>query len=220
MIEKFCSSEHSVFFLINQGFEYLICSLFDFRNDKEDSPITVADIVQLHNYAIAYLAHKKFPPAVGAKPFWASPSVITAIKPKYMEYLQAIPYRLKILKETPRNNFKDTIVKTVQEGLFKDFDKNKHFLAQPKPVKQDIPLAMDEALCTQYGKMSKEALENIDKSAEANLEHLAALAVIELQFMRGCEIGWGASGGGGQEASQTLKDGKEGDDDDGENNSG
>ena len=34
--------------------------------------------------------------------------------------------------------------------------------------------------------------------------------------MRGCGIGWGASGGGGQEASQTLNDGGEGDDDDGE----
>ncbi len=87
-------------------------------------------------------------------------------------------------------------------------------------MKQDILLAMDKALCKQYGKMSKEALEKIDKSAEANIEHLAALAVIELQFMRGCGIGWGASGGGGQEASQTLKDITEGVDDDGENNSG
>ena len=34
--------------------------------------------------------------------------------------------------------------------------------------------------------------------------------------MRGCGTGWGASGGGGQEASQTLNDGMEGDDDDGD----
>ncbi len=72
----------------------------------------------MHNYAIAYLAHKKFPPAAGAKSFWDHPSVIAAIKPKYVEYLQAIAYRLEILKETPRNNFNDTIVKTVQEGLY------------------------------------------------------------------------------------------------------
>jgi hypothetical protein len=220
MIGKFCSFEHSIFFLINQGFECLICSLFDCRNAKGDSPITAADVVLLHNYAIAYLAHNNIPPTPGAKPFWDHPSVIAAIKPKYVEYLQAIAYRLKILKETPRNNFNDTIVKTVQEGLFKDFDVRKHFLDQPKPVKQDILLAMDKALCQQYGKMSKEALENIDKSAEENIQHLAALAIIELQFMRGCGIGWGTSGGGGKEASQTLADGDSGDDDDGENNGG
>ncbi len=49
---------------------------------------------------------------------------------------------------------------------------------------------MDKDLCKQYEKMSKEALESIDKSAEANIDHLAALAVMELQFMRGCGIGW------------------------------
>ena len=97
--------------------------MFDFRNDQGDSPINVAEMVQLHNYAIAYLAHKKFPPTPGAKSFWDQPSVIVAIKAKYVEYLKAIPHRVKILKETPRNNSKDTIVKTaVQEGLFKDFD--------------------------------------------------------------------------------------------------
>jgi hypothetical protein len=86
--------------------------LFDFRNANGDSPITVADMVQLHNYAIAYLAHDKIPPTTGAISFWNSPTVIAALKPRYTEYLQAIDYRLKILKETPRNNFKDTIVKT------------------------------------------------------------------------------------------------------------
>ncbi len=79
------------------------------------------------DYAIAYLAHKKFPPAAGAISFWTSPTVIAAIKPKYVEYLQVIAYRLKILKETPRNKFKDTISKTVQEGLFKDLDTKLHF---------------------------------------------------------------------------------------------
>ena len=190
--------------------------MFDFRNDQGDSPIKIADIVQLHNYAIAYLAHKKYPPAAGAKSFWDQPSAIAALKPKYVEYLQAIPYRLKILKEIPRNNFNDTVVKTVQGGLFKDFDKTKHYFSQPPQnvVKQDILLAMDTDLCEQYMNMSKEALENIDKSAEANIQHLAALAVIELQFMHGCGIGWGPSGGGGQQASQTLNDGEKGDDDD------
>ena len=122
------------------------------------------------------------------------------MRPKYVQYLQAIDHRLKILEETPRNNFNDTIVKTVQEGLYKDFDTRKHFFRQLKPVKQDILLAMDEALCEQYGEMSKEALINIDKSDEANIELLAALAVMELQFMRGCGIAWGASGGGGQDS--------------------
>ena len=74
--------------------------MFDFRNANGDSPITVADMVQLHNYAIAYLAHNNIPPTPGAKPFWDHPSVIAAIKPKYVEYLQAIAHRLKILKET------------------------------------------------------------------------------------------------------------------------
>ena len=190
--------------------------MYAFRNDEGDSPITAAEIVLVHNYAIAYLAHKKFPPAAGAKPFWDNPSVIVAIKPKYVEYLKAIPYRFKILEETPRNNFKDTIVKTVQEGLFKDFDTKLHFLRQPTAAKQDILLAMDKDLCELYRDMSQEALINIDKSAEDNIQHLATLAIMELQFMRGCGIGWGASGGGGQEASQTLHDGMEGDDDDGD----
>ena len=90
MIGKFCSFEHSFFFLINHGFECLICSLFDFRNDQGDSPIKIADIVQLHNYAIAYLAHKKYPPAAGAKSFWDQPSAIAALKPKYVEYKQSL----------------------------------------------------------------------------------------------------------------------------------
>ena len=172
-------------------------------------------MVLVHNYAIAYLAHKKFHPAAGAIPFWDNPSVIVAIKPKYVEYLKAIPYRFKILEETPRNNFKDTIVKTVQEGLFKDFDTKLHYLRQPTAAKQDILLAMDKDLCELYRDMSQEALINIDKSAEDNIQHLATLAVMELQFMHGCGIEWGASGGGGQTASQTLDDGMEGDDDDG-----
>ena len=205
------------FFLINQGFESLICSLYAFRNAEGDCPITAAEMVLVHNYAIAYLAHKKFHPDAGAKPFWDHPSVIVAIKPKYVEYLKAIPYRFKILEETPRNNFKDTIVKTVQEGLFKDFDTKLHFLRQPKAAKQDILLAMDKDLCELYRDMSQEALINIDKSAEDNIQHLATLAIMELQFMRGCGIEWGASGGGGQEVSQTLQDGNAGDDDDGDN---
>ena len=171
-------------------------------------------MVQVHNYALAYLGHKKYPPSPGAKSFWDQPSVIVAIKAKYVEYLKAIRHRAKLLKKTPRNNSKDTSVKTVvQEGLFKDFDTRFHYFSQTTE-NQEIPLAMDRALRKQYKKMSKEALENIDKSEEANIEHLVSLAVIELQFMHGCGIGWGPSGGGGQQASQTLNDGEKGDDDD------
>ena len=208
MIGKFCSFELSIFFLINHGFEFLICSLFDFRNAKGPSPINVTEMVQVHNYAVAYLGHKKFPPSPGAKSFWDQPSVIVAIKAKYVEYLKAIKYRAKLLKKTPRNNSKDTSVKTVvQEGLFKDFDTRFHYFSQTTE-NQEIPLAMDRALRKQYKKMSKEALENIDKSEEANIQHLAALAIIELQFMHGCGVDWRASGGGG------LHDGNDGDDDD------
>ena len=208
MIGKFCSFELSIFFLINHGFEFLICSLFDFRNAKGPSPINVTEMVQVHNYALAYLGHKKFPPSPGAKSFWDQPSVIVAIKAKYVEYLKAIKYRAKLLKKTPRKNSKDTSVKTVvQEGLFKDFDTRFHYFSQTTE-NQEIPLAMDRALRKQYKKMSKEALENIDKSEEANIEHLVSLAVIELQFMHGCGVDWRASGGGG------LHDGNDGDDDD------
>ena len=110
----------------------------------------------MHNYALAYLGHKKFPPSPGAKSFWDQPSVIVAIKAKYVEYLKAIKYRAKLLKKTPRNNSKDTSVKTVvQEGLFKDFDIRYHYFSQTTE-NQEIPLAMDRALRKQYKKMSIE----------------------------------------------------------------
>ena len=158
----------------------------------------------MHNYAIQYLAHKKYPPNVGARPFWNSAGPLTPIKPKLVEYLQAIDYRLSILKDTLRDNFNGIIVKSVLQGLFKEYDTTKTYQSQKKAA-QDIMLAMDEDLCKQYGDMSRDVLENIDMTTEANLQTLAALAVMELQFMLGCGIGWRTSGGGGDGGAERSR---------------
>ncbi len=145
--------------------EVLICLWYDFRNDsgKGDSPFTVTECVFVHNYAMQYIGKKKF-----GKSFWSSAGPLAPIRTKFEAYLQGIDYRLKILEDTPRNNFNGTIVKSVQLGLFKDYDTKLTYQNQKKAA-QDVMLAMDEDLCKQYGKMSTDFLTNIDVTTEANI---------------------------------------------------
>jgi hypothetical protein len=55
---------------------------------------------------------------------------------------------------------------------------------------------MDDGLCKLYGNCSKEVAQNMKASApkhnEENLQALVTLAVMELQFMHGCDVDWNA----------------------------
>ena len=201
--------------------------MFDFRNDidKGASPYTVADCILVHNYAIQFLALKKYN---GRTPtFWSqtpSPHPVGPIKAKLAEYLQGIDHRLKILSDTPRNNFNGTIVKCVQKGLLADYDTKKAYDKQ-KTAEQDILLAMDEGTCDLYGESSRAFEKNIDVASKENIELLASLAVMELQFMLGCGIGWSTGGddndtAAGPAISQVLSNGSQDDDRGGDNAGG
>ena len=91
-------------FFFYSGFEFLM-AWFDFkRNDSAqgDSPFTVTECVLVHNYALQYLADKKYN---SAKPFWNSAAPLSAIKTKLIQYLQGIDNRSRMQKNTPCNNF-------------------------------------------------------------------------------------------------------------------
>lgn len=144
----------------------------------------------MHNYAIQFLGLKKY----SAKAqFWSSAPPLGPIKAKFIEYLQGIEYRLRILSETPRENFANTIVKVTVQGLFVEYETKKTIQAQTRHAKV-IELAMDKELCRLYGESSREFEKNIEVSTKSNIELLCTLAVMELQFMHGCGVGWKQSG--------------------------
>ena len=162
----------------------------------------------MHNYAIQFLGLKKYS---GRTPFWTSAPPLGPIKAKFIEYLQGIEYRLRILSETPRENFNNTIVKVTEQGLFVEYESKKTWQAQTRHAKE-IELAMDKELCRLYGESSRDFQKNIEVSTKSNIELLSTLAVMELQFMHGCGIGWKQSGvdGGtaaGAGSSQVLTSG-------------
>ncbi len=74
---------------------------------------------------------------------------------------------------------------------------------------------MDKQLCKLYGESSRDFSRNIDPHAKQNIELLANLAVMELQFMHGCALDWRASSGGAavSTCSRILNAGENGDDD-------
>ncbi len=53
---------------------------------------------------------------------------------------------------------------------------------------------MDEGMCRLYGNCSQDVVQNMKAhdtaQAEANLEALVTLAVMELQFMHSCNVNW------------------------------
>ena len=95
-----------------------------FRNDSDKgaSPFTIKECILVHNYAIQFLGLKKYS---SRTPFWTSAPPLGPIKAKFIEYLQGIEYRLRILSETPRENFNNTIVKVTEQGLFVEYESKK-----------------------------------------------------------------------------------------------
>ena len=191
---------------------------FEFRNASGACPVTAKEIQLVHNYALKYLAEKKSKSA-----FWASAPPLSAIKPKYKAYLEGIDHRIKILEETPRTETeRDTIMFTLK-GFFSDYDVSKTFQSQ-KPTDQHIALALDAQHCRLYGDRSREFAQKFDESNKANIEALISLAIMELQFMHGCDVPWSGPGDGGSAAaassSQALTSGSLEDDADGGNDQG
>lgn len=91
-----------------------------------------------------------------------------------------------------------------------------------KTAEQDILLAMDKETCVLYGESTRALEKNIDVDSKEKIELLAPSAVMELQFMLGCGIGWSTSGddndtAAGPAISQVLSNGSQDDDGDGEN---
>ena len=177
-----------------------------FRNDTGLCPISLKEIAHIHNLALKFMAEGKF----GIQ-FWKSNPIVTAIKPKYMEYLKGIDHRLKVLRETPRiepdrgdNTFvtKDCIQNYLIAKLYKD------------QIRPDIPieLAMDENLCKLYETCSREFQQKMDVHDKSNMQALVSLAVMELQFMHGCDVEWKLPADAGNSASQALSPAADGDD--------
>jgi len=146
--------------------------------------------------------------------------VLGAIKPKYLAYLDSIDHRLKVLKETPRIKPKDDKSNTniFVKGFFKEYDPAKSFQKQIT-TDVEIQLSMDDGMRALYGDCSRDVAQNMKKrvhdsvQAEANLEALVSLAVMELQFIHGCNIDWEVKA-----ISAGLSPGKESDDEEGGNN--
>ena len=155
----------------------------------------------VHNHAVQYLARDKNNGC--PVKFWATP--IAAIKPKYVQYLKSIDYRLKVLEDTPRTNSGDkTTHKVTVKGLFSDFNTAKSYVQQT-PLDQKIELVMDKELCRLYGDSSREIAKNIDVATTTNIEALANLAIMELQFMIGCTVDWRKSNGNGGKAASASE---------------
>ena len=197
---------------------------FEFRNANGSSPLNTKDVELLHNYAIQYLAIEKY--KSGKTQFWNSAGPLVAIKPKLVAYLEGIDFRLKLLEEKPRLDFDKITTNVTVRGLFKIYQKHKSYQSQEtKP--QRIELAMDAVQCRVYGECSRAFAEKIDDSSEENIKALAALAVMELQFMHGCTVEWsrrdgegGAAAGAASSSPQVLTSGSQGDDDDDEGHGG
>ncbi len=83
------------------------------------------------------------------------------------------------------------------KGL-KEYVPSKSYQKQ-KATEIQINLLMDDGLCKLYGNCSKEVAQNMKASDpthnEENLQALVTLAVMELQFMHGCDAWKEASAG-------------------------
>jgi hypothetical protein len=108
----------------------------------------------LHNYAIQYLAHRKFDPE-----FWKSAGQLNAIKPKYVAYLEGIDYQTKLLEDTQCSDSdlsgNKSKLKITLKGLFADYDLKKKNYQGQIPKDQTINLVMDKQLCKLYGKAAE-----------------------------------------------------------------
>jgi hypothetical protein len=148
----------------------------------------------IHNYALKILAERK-----SNDPFWSSAPALGAIKPKFVAYLEGIDYRLKLLEETPRVRANDGNINVMVNGFFKEYVTAKSYQKQ-NATEIPINLLMDDGLCKLYGNCSKEVALNMKASApkhnEENLQALVTLAVMELQFMHGCDVDWNARNDG------------------------
>ena len=184
---------------------------FEFRNEegKRPAPISLKDVELIHNYALKYLAESKYSvqPAVA---FWNSAPPLGAIKPKFESYLKGIEHRTKLLKETPRKEAKSGDIQITVKGFFKEYQPAKSFQAQRK---SDIAveLIMDEGTCGMYEEISREMAEKIDDHSKENIEALVSLAVMELQYFRGCDVDWKKKDG-----ASAVSSGEEDDDNDDE----
>ena len=164
----------------------------------------------LHNHALKYLSENSF-----KKSFWASASVLGAIRPKFEKYLKGIDYRSKLLKETPREEAERGNNNISCKGLFSEYISGKSY--QQQAAKEiTIELAMDEQLCELYTATSKTFAQYKDISGKDKIENLANMCVMELQFMHGCDVHWkqpDGAAGGAPPASQILQPANNGDDD-------
>lgn len=147
----------------------------------------------IHNYALKLLAERKFKDA-----FWGFAPVLGAIKPKFEAYLEGIEYRLKLLESTPRKRATDGKSTVLVKGFFKEYIPNKTY---QKQTATEIPvdLLMDDGMCQLYGNLINEVAQNMKSPDpahnEENLQALVTLAVMELQFMHGCNVDWKAQRG-------------------------
>jgi len=125
--------------------------------------------------------------------------VLCAIKPKFEAYLEGIDYRLKLLKKTPRERANDGNSTVLVKGFLKEYFPSKTYQKQ-KATEIQIDLLMGDGICKLYGNCSKEVAENMKASDpthnEENLQALVTLAVMELQFMHGCDVDWNARNDG------------------------
>ena len=181
---------------------------FEFRNDNGSVPISLKELEFIHNYALKYLADRKF-----KEPFWSSAAPLIAIKPKFQAYLEGIDHRWKILQETPRTKAKSGQDTIAVKGFFKEYNPRENY---QKQTNHSIPidLLMDKGTCTLYKDCSKEVAKKMDAHDKPAIEALVTLAVMELQFMHGCDVDWNA----GEDAA--LSPGRSDDDDDEESNGG
>jgi len=173
------------------SFFFLISLWFEFRNKDGTVPISLKELEFIHNYALKTLAEHKFD-----DPFWSSTSVLCAIKPKFEAYLEGIDYRLKLLKKTPRERANDGNITVLVKGFLKEYVPSKTYQKQ-KATEIQIDLLMGDGICKLYGNCSKEVAQNMKASDpthnEENIQALVTLAVMELQFMHGCDVDWNAN---------------------------
>ena len=188
---------------------------FEIRNEQGEGPaaLSLKDIEYLHNYGLKYLAERKFTVS-----FWTSVALLGAIKPKFEAYLKGIAHRTKLLKETPRKEAKSGDAKITVKGFFNEFQPKVPYQRQ---TQSDIliELIMDEGTCGTYGDCSRAMAEKIDDHSKENIEALVALAVMELQFFRGCDVDWKKPEKDGavcEESAQAVSDGEKEIDDKGE----
>ena len=159
---------------------------FEFRNDNGSVPISLKELEFIHNYALKFLAERKF-----KDPFWSSAAPLSAIKPKFQAYLEGIDHRWKILQETPRTKAKSGQDTFAVKGFFKEYNPGENYQKQTNHL-IPIDLLMDKGTCTLYKDCSKEVAKKMDAHDKPAIEALVTLAVMELQFMHGCDVDWNA----------------------------